>query len=243
MLGLTLTAQCFGASFLICGLIYSALDVWNPEWYASKRRGLSQIETVEDRLKHLGRALPVVCKNILLAGIFMTWVIPQLYEEPVWPTHDVGYNTIKLSFQVLVELVLMYVVSQLLFYTSHRWVHTVPWLYKTIHSQHHQMTSPFAITALYCSAWELFVLNLPAVCVPFLVVQPTAPSLYLWMTLAGAQVCMAHSGQVGSEYHDLHHAHLKGNYGSWMLDHWLGTEIKKETTRKRKRSRIESEFS
>jgi fatty acid hydroxylase domain-containing protein 2 len=60
---------------------------------------------------------------------------------------------------VLVELAVCILIEEIGFYYSHRFLHS-KYLYKYIHKQHHEWTSPIAITAVYCHPVEHIFSNL-----------------------------------------------------------------------------------
>jgi 4-alpha-methyl-delta7-sterol-4alpha-methyl oxidase len=142
---------------------------------------------------------------------------------------------------VVVSQVLFYfVLEDFIFYWGHRALHT-KWLYKHIHSVHHEYATPFGLTSEYAHPAEILFLGFATVVGPALT-GPHLFTLWLWMVLRVLETVEAHSGYHfpwspsnflplygGSDFHDYHHRVLytkSGNYASTFvyMDWLFGTD-------------------
>lgn len=142
---------------------------------------------------------------------------------------------------VVVSQVLFYfVLEDFIFYWGHRALHT-KWLYKHVHSVHHEYATPFGLTSEYAHPAEILFLGFATVVGPALT-GPHLFTLWLWMVLRVLETVEAHSGYHfpwspsnflplygGSDFHDYHHRVLytkSGNYASTFvyMDWLFGTD-------------------
>lgn len=155
--------------------------------------------------------------NTIFISLPLGLLIHIKYDEcGILKTNNVGYEFDKLCGQ-LIRLILAVLLEDVYFYYIHRTFHAYSFLYKPIHSLHHQVTSPIAISALYVSPLEHIFLNvLPVLLIP-IVVGFTLHSIYLWFLLVNLSSVISHSGYVqipGVKDHDNHHKFLNCNYGT-----------------------------
>jgi sphinganine C4-monooxygenase len=102
-------------------------------------------------------------------------------------------------------------------YTLHRLFHTIPFLYKHIHSWHHRLYIPFAYSALYNHPIEGFLLDLIGSVVAMEASRMTVRQSIALFAIATAKTIHDHSGwslpldpmqflfKNNSDYHDIHH--------------------------------------
>lgn len=140
-----------------------------------------------------------------LGGILVTTELPSL-------------GTFAWHFAIFVAS------EEVLFYWSHRLLHTKQ-LY-ALHKQHHEWTSPIALTASYAHWIEFLVSNLVPLIVPPFFVRAHLFTYCVWVFVAILTTQMHHSGYaffhnpvldvVGDDqprFHDLHHEHFTVNFG------------------------------
>jgi sterol desaturase/sphingolipid hydroxylase (fatty acid hydroxylase superfamily) len=137
------------------------------------------------------------------------------------------------------HLVVCQFTESLLFYLSHRLLHT-PALYKRFHKQHHEFKGPNGFSAEYAHPAEQLVGNyLPVVAGPVLAKAHSATWIVwlAWRLLATyerhsgysfADTALGRAGLLhghGAVFHDLHHTDNKDNYGSGLdvFDYLAGT--------------------
>ncbi|XP_019070040.1 4-methylsterol oxidase isoform X1 [Solanum lycopersicum] len=145
------------------------------------------------------------------------------------------------SWKVVSTQVLFYfILEDFVFYWGHRVLHT-KWLYKHVHSVHHEYATPFGLTSEYAHPAEILFLGFATVIGPA-ITGPHLITLYLWISLRILETVEAHSGYHfpwspsnflplygGSDFHDYHHRLLytkSGNYSSTFvyMDWLFGTD-------------------
>ncbi|XP_055831874.1 methylsterol monooxygenase 2-2 isoform X1 [Solanum dulcamara] len=103
-------------------------------------------------------------------------------------------NTLPLpSWKVISTQVLFYfVLEDFIFYWGHRILHT-KWLYKHVHSVHHEYATPFGLTSEYAHPAEILFLGFATIVGPA-ITGPHLITLWLWMVLRVLETVEAHCG-------------------------------------------------
>ncbi|KMZ66697.1 C-4 methylsterol oxidase [Zostera marina] len=141
---------------------------------------------------------------------------------------------------VLSQLLFYFILEDFVFYWGHRALHT-KWLYKHVHSVHHEYATPFGLTSEYAHPAEILFLGFATILGPALT-GPHLFTLWLWMVVRVMETVEAHCGYDfpwspskfiplygGAEFHDYHHRVLytkSGNYSSTFtyMDWLFGTD-------------------
>ncbi|MCB9524955.1 MAG: sterol desaturase family protein [Myxococcales bacterium] len=125
-----------------------------------------------------------------------------------------------------------------LYYWMHRAMHG-GWLWKRIHTVHHRIARPWAITG-HQMHWLEFVLTGTLMLVGPLVVGAHVVTIYLWIIVRQWEAAEGHCGydfpvglthllpgSDGALHHDLHHSKVKGNYAGFLAwtDRAFGTQV------------------
>jgi sterol desaturase/sphingolipid hydroxylase (fatty acid hydroxylase superfamily) len=232
-----------GCQFWLMTAILTVFDLLDPPWW--RRLVLSSTRVVPKVTLHrvLGM-MPVVLRNTIVSSAYV-WLLWNLWLA-AGPHRSTSYialvefvdhlsldwfGTTVVGWMVLAlpQLFLLHVLSQLWFWSAHRFVHSHETLYKFIHAAHHVHSEPFALTAIDCSVSEMLLLNIPAVVFPLLVLQPYLSVQCVWMVLAASHVPLTHSGHLvaggaaADAYHSIHHRECRFNFGSAFLDKLAGT--------------------
>jgi sterol desaturase/sphingolipid hydroxylase (fatty acid hydroxylase superfamily) len=128
--------------------------------------------------------------------------------------------------------------NEFFFYFIHRSMHEIPFLYRTIHKQHHQYIGTIGFASEYAHLIEQILANdLPTFGFCFFYgVHPLIWFVFLFWRLE--ETYETHSGycfrqtwlgRLGflngkqAEFHDFHHTHNTGNYGHHLMDRIFGT--------------------
>nr|GMD69305.1 methylsterol monooxygenase 2-2 [Ipomoea batatas] len=175
-------------------------------------------------LYHFGVNLPVM---ILSYPVFRHMGMRSSLPLPSWKV---------ISTQILFYFIL----EDFVFYWGHRILHT-KWLYKHVHSVHHEYATPFGLTSEYAHPAEILFLGFATIFGPA-ITGPHLITLWLWMVLRVLETVEAHCGYHfpwslsnflplygGADFHDYHHRLLytkSGNYSSTFvyMDWIFGTD-------------------
>ncbi|QRK10827.1 sterol desaturase family protein [Archangium violaceum] len=138
-------------------------------------------------------------------------------------------------YVIVGQIAFFIVLDDFLYYWMHRALHT-RWLYKHIHSVHHRITTPFALTGNYMHAVE-FMLTSTLVMMGPALVGAHVVTLWAWIVFRQLEAADGHSGYdvpwnpallvpfyKGPVYHDFHHRRFFGNYAGFFsyLDKLFG---------------------
>lgn len=149
--------------------------------------------------------------------------------------------------RLILDLTVCLVLREITFYYSHRLFH-MKYFYKRFHKQHHEWTSPIAVSASYAHPVEHVVANYFPAVVGIGVMNSHLITSWIYLTYLTVQTLSAHSGyhfpfHFSPEFHDYHHEKwvkfkkdfplliiLKSFrfnycYGSGILDWLHGTDI------------------
>ena len=153
-------------------------------------------------------------------------------------TYD-AYNTFNYNgFSPIVPDVLTSVftlasfafISELWFYTSHRVMHASNFLWKHVHSVHHQITAPSIYFSLYTHPIEYIFGNFVTLALGPVVLGSHFLLVFTWVIISTLDFCSGHAGWhlpfgLSPEFHDYHHRHETGNYGTGLgiMDNIFGT--------------------
>ncbi|KAL2523730.1 Methylsterol monooxygenase 2-2 [Abeliophyllum distichum] len=136
------------------------------------------------------------------------------------------------SWKVVSTQILFYfILEDFIFYWGHRILHT-KWLYKHVHSVHHEYATPFGLTSEYAHPAEILFLGFATIVGPAITGSHLI-TLCLWMVLRVLETVEAHCGYHfplslsnflplygGADFHDYHHRLLytkSGNYSSTFV--------------------------
>ena len=111
------------------------------------------------------------------------------------------------------QIPIIIMLTDVIFYISHRYFHYNKTLYNFIHKQHHEYDPPIASAALYAHPIEHLCVNLLSTVVPLFIVKANLTISMLWTFIASVNVVIAHSGTWKNDPHTAHHKYLKYNYG------------------------------
>ncbi|KAJ4833303.1 Methylsterol monooxygenase 2-2 [Turnera subulata] len=233
-LGLADSVTCRYPSLLrVCELWHSHFN-----WYRRRRGkeergcGVSKNNTPAAQEKcitrlilyHFGVNLPVM---LLSYPVFRSMGMRSSLPLPSWNV-------------ILTQIIFYFILEDFVFYWGHRVLHT-KWLYKHVHSVHHEYATPFGLTSEYAHPAEILFLGFATIVGPA-ITGPHLITLWLWMVLRVLETVEAHCGYHfpwspsnflplygGADFHDYHHRLLytkSGNYSSTFtyMDWIFGTD-------------------
>lgn len=203
-------------SFLAMSVPLTLLAYWNPQWvrpYRIQSREPHYGRLIRGSLIHLGRNFAVA---FLLS--VLSWPLLRLTG-----IHD---GPLPAWYIIVAQVVAFAIIDDFLFYWAHRWLHEIPFLYKAVHSIHHQVTTPIAITGNYMHVVEFLIIS-TLVFVGPIMFGAHVITIWIWVVVRQWEAASQHSGisvpwtpthliplYDGPAYHDFHHSKFYGNYSS-----------------------------
>jgi len=152
---------------------------------------------------------PKVIKQVLINQFVYTplYIIPfQYYPSPLS------------SLNVVWQLPAIVVLTDIIFYTVHRYFHYNKTLYTRIHLLHHQMDDPpVAVSALNAHPVEHLGINILSTVAPLFIVRANLIVAVVWTIIASVNVIIAHSATWPNDPHTVHHKYKAYNYGAGPL--------------------------
>ena len=144
-------------------------------------------------------------------------------------------------YELVGQVALFIYVDDFLFYWMHRALHQ-GWLFKRIHSVHHRIYTPWAITGHYMHPVEFVLTGSLMIAGPVLLGSHLA-TILAWVAVRQWEAAEGHSGydlpwspshalpgSEGAAHHDLHHAKVRVNYAGFLpiWDKVFGTWARRE---------------
>lgn len=132
---------------------------------------------------------------------------------------------------VLLQITAMALLTEVLFFSGHYWLHT-KWLYRHVHKVHHRFRTPTVWSAQFAHPFEYIVGNILPISLPMVLIAPDVLTLWNFGLLAVLNTQLVHSGYQLSfspwaVCHDLHHYRVTVNYGSMgLMDRLFGTRLR-----------------
>lgn len=129
--------------------------------------------------------------------------------------------------ELLLHLIPFIVIVDLVFYSTHRLLHT-PALYAAVHKTHHSFAAPFALAAVYAHPLEHLLSNVLSISAGPLLLGSHPATACAWACIAIVSTTGAHSGfrlPWTKPQHDFHHESFNFNFGAGLglFDLLLGT--------------------
>lgn len=211
------TAVSMGA-FLLFALPLTWIAWREPAWAAPYRLQSRRPRAQTLLLPSVGRW--VVNNAAMTAGAALAW---PLIARSGFRVGAPGPTAWELAWQVALFLYL----DDFLFYWMHRALHQ-GWLFKRIHSVHHRIYTPWAITGHYMHPAE-FVLTGSLMILGPLLLGSHLTTIFAWIVVRQWEAAEGHCGYAmpwspsrlipgseGAEHHDLHHARVRVNYAGFL---------------------------
>ena len=168
---------------------------------------------------------------VLLAIVVAAWPLLALSQLRLDEAPSIAVGALQVIAFIYVD--------DFLYYGVHRAMHA-PFLYRHVHSIHHKILTPWAVTGHYMHPVEFVVTGALAL-LPATLVGAHVHVLWAWVVWRQWEATEGHSGydfpwspsrlfpgSDGARHHDAHHARVKGNYAGFFayVDGVFGTFAK-----------------
>lgn len=215
-------------AFMLFALPLTAIAQRDPNWARPYR--------IQSRLARPGVFWPSV----------RSWLINNLwllgFSVAGWPwmrLSGVHMGALPAWYVVVGSLLLFIYLDDFIYYGFHRLMHR-PWWFRRVHSKHHRIYTPWAITGNYMHPFEYVATGIIALIGPVLLGSHVVV-LWLWIIWRQWEAAEGHCGYAfpwsptrflpfsdGALHHDYHHSRVKGNYAGFLswCDTLFNTKIK-----------------
>lgn len=216
----------FPVAGTVVGLVSFAVFAGPMTWLAWKQPAWAEPYRIQarktGRRSIVGPALWHEARNNLALAVF------TFASWPLLRLSNVHAGPLPAWWVIVLQLLFFIVLDDFLFYWMHRGLHESRWLFKKVHSTHHRIMTPWAITGHYMHPVELILTAVVALVGPLLVGAHVV-TLYLWIVIRQWEAAEGHAGydfpwspthlmpfSDGATHHDYHHAKVKGNYAGFF---------------------------
>lgn len=214
-------------SFFFFAFPLSLLTLVNPSWlqpYYIQEKRPSSAKVVEMILS--GVYYSLMNHTLLLGALFAVWPFSSAKVRAVIEFDGPMPHPVLF----LVQLLIIVYLEDMLYYHSHRMLHTNKFLYKYVHALHHTVHTPIALSGHYMSPFEFLTIGGTVLVAPMLLGLVTPVHIYVvlsWLVWREWEAAEGHCGMKlpvqivdkllpfydGPAYHDFHHSKVLGNYG------------------------------
>lgn len=215
--------------FLLFAGPMTLLAAKDPAWAQKYRIQLRREVASKNTEMVLGSLKCFTINNLLmLVLVLVAWPLLKLSK-----IHD---GPAPAAFELGWQLLFFVYLDDFLFYWAHRALHQGP-LFRYIHSWHHKITTPWAITGHYMHPLEYLITGSLVLIGPLLV-GCHVYTLWIWVLFRQWEAAEGHAGYYipwsitrwmpgghAALHHDYHHAKVKGNYAGFFAiwDRVFGT--------------------
>lgn len=204
-------------AFLLFAVPLTVLAWRDPDWARPYRLQTRRPRAQTLLLPSVGRWL--VNNAAMFAFATLAW--------PLLARSSFHLGPLPPWWELLGQVALFVYVDDFLFYWMHRALHEGA-LYKRIHSIHHRIHTPWAITGHYMHPVEYVLTGALMITGP-LVVGSHLATVFAWIVVRQFEAAEGHSGYAlpwspsrlipgseGAAHHDLHHAKVRVNYAGYL---------------------------
>lgn len=207
-------------TFWLPSLVYLSLDAVCPSF---SQRHKIQPAPKQPRRKDIWHCVSVVLQNqILSTGLHLLLITAVKHAGQ--PSSYRIQPSLPSLIEVAWDFVLSLLLREVLFYYSHRLLHS-PYFYTRIHKKHHKFTAPIALAAQFAHPVEQIFANILPITLPPQLLKSHVLTFWLFLGFELFGTATVHSGydffHNQAKMHDLHHEKFNLNYGSIGFLDWL----------------------
>ena len=205
------------AAFLLFAIPLTVIAARAPAWAEPFR-----LQTRRQRPQELvGPSIRAFIVNnaFLLVLTMLAW--------PLLSLTGIHAGALPSPIVALAQVIFFVYLDDILYYSVHKRMHE-GWLWKRVHSVHHRIHTPWAITGHYMHPLEYVVTGALMLVGPMLVGAHVVV-LWVWVAVRQLEAAEGHAGydfpfspthwlpgSDGARHHDAHHAKVKGNYAGFL---------------------------
>jgi sterol desaturase/sphingolipid hydroxylase (fatty acid hydroxylase superfamily) len=208
----------FAIPFLLISITFWILDIHtNLIQYRYKQQDRKSLHIIYKKI------CPQVAVNLYILYPLLVHILSNFV--------NLRYDNFNVT-ECIYTFVISGLVFEIMFYFSHRLLHT-KFLFNTVHVKHHELNISVAMGGLYCHSLEFICGNfIPAFMgiylmqnsdiIPFVNIKPITHhvyTIYLWSISAAFSITLSHSGYFGT--HIIHHWYQKCFYGTFGVMDFL----------------------
>lgn len=197
--------ELFLSSYLFFSMICFIIDYYYP-YYRLIPYEKTKI------IKEYKKMMPIVFLNIVISHPFF-YLSKNYYKI-------INKNNNYFFYNFFLWLIL----SDIIFYTTHRILHTKKLYF--IHALHHSYRYTFGLGAIYAHPIEFVLNNLCSLIVPILLLGiPSNHVTIIILLISFMTVVLSHGGYIKDQSHLIHHLKYTYNYSFFITDYIFGTKL------------------
>jgi sterol desaturase/sphingolipid hydroxylase (fatty acid hydroxylase superfamily) len=180
--------------------------------------------------------LRVITNNLISFPI--VWLMWR-YLFPASMRANIMSQEVPSFLKLMLQLAFCTVIEDILFYSNHRFLHSVPFLYKNIHSIHHEYHVPISLAAEHAHVLEFLIGNLAPATAGAFILQSHITTLWLFIVIRVFVSVEEHGGydfpwspcrllpfgSATAAGHDFHHSNDGRSIFASQF-HWLDSYFK-----------------
>ena len=213
-------------AYWLCGFALLALDTYCPRALCAFKIQPSRPYSISgNEGKPAQPSLRRVCARVALLQLCI--VAPACALLAASGAINADLSHVPGALDVLRDVALCICVEEVLFYYSHRALHSRA-LYARIHKVHHRFVAPIALAALYAHPIEAALSNVLPLLVGPMLLRSHVTTVWLWTLLGVLGTQFHHCGyhmtpqwDLQPRFHDRHHETNDCNYGLVGALDWL----------------------